>query len=162
STRAWGACSSGSIPDSPTMNKLPSKNRHKRYQSILITIAGLLALIFILTGLVKNIRQVFGVKSEITQLEAEIKRLDKKNQEVADLVDYLDSKEFLEEEARLKFDLRQPNEQIIVIKQSDSSTDAADHSANSVFDLPAPQKEKVAISRNPSLWFKYFFDHKVQ
>lgn len=144
------------------MNKLPNKHRHKRYQPILITITGLLFLIFILTGLVKNIRQVFGVKSEITQLEAEIKRLDKKNQEVSGLVDYLDSKEFLEEEARLKFDLRQPNEQIIVIKQPDSSTDAADNSANSVFDLPAPKKDKVAISRNPNLWFKYFFDNKVQ
>ena len=115
-----------------------------------------------LTGLIKNIRQVFGVKSEISQLEAEIKRLDKKNQEVSGLVDYLDSKEFLEEEARLKFDLRQPNEQIIVIKQPDSSTEAADNSANSVFDLPAPKKDKVAISRNPNLWFKYFFDNKVQ
>ena len=144
------------------MNKQSGKNKQWRYQPALITAAGLLALIFMLTGLVKNFRQVFSVKHEINQLQAEIERLDKKNQEVSNLVDYLDSKEFLEEEARLKFDLRQPNEQIIVIKQPDSSTDAADNSANSVFDLPAPKKDKVAISRNPNLWFKYFFDNKVQ
>ncbi len=138
------------------MNKPSIKNQQKSYQPLLITAAGLLVLIFILTGLMKNIRRVFSVKQEISQLQTEISRLDKKNQEIEGLVDYLNSKEFLEEEARLKFDLRQPNEQIIVIKQPES-TSQTNEAAGSIFDLPAPKKDKVAISHNPNLWFKYFF-----
>lgn len=141
------------------MNKFFSKKRRQLYHPFLITIAGLLILIFILIGLIKNIRRVFSVKQEINQLQSEISRLDKKNQEISGLVDYLDSKEFLEEEARLKFDLRQPNEQIIVIKQAET-TSLADEATDSIFDLPAPRKKKTTISHNPGLWFKYFFNNQ--
>ena len=130
-------------------------------QPLLITTAGILVLIFIMAGLFKNIRRSFSAKQEINQIKAEIERVDKKNQEVAGLVDYLGSDEFLEEEARLKFDLRQPNDQIIVIKQT-STASLSEDTDNSVFDLPAPKKAKPDIGRNPDLWFRYFFANGQQ
>jgi cell division protein FtsB len=136
------------------------KWRHWR-KPLLLTTVGLLIFVFTLIGLVKNINQVFSAKQEINQIKLEIERLDKKNQEVDSLISYLDSTEFLEEEARLKFDLRQPNEKIIVIKQT-GTVSQTDETADSIFDLPAPKKIKPLISRNPSLWFKYFFITKSQ
>lgn len=127
-------------------------------QPFIVTALGILILAVIALGLIKNIRHFFSAKQEINQIKNEINRLEKKNREVDNLVDYLNSKEFLEEEARLKFDLRQPNEQIIVVKTA-ASTSSNDSPAGSVFDLPTIKKTKTAISHNPSLWFKYFFSH---
>lgn len=143
------------------MNRQHFQNWKKIRQPFFISLAGLLAITFIFTGLIQNIRHLLSAKQEINQIKTEIERLEKKNQDVEKIITYLDSKEFIEEEARLKFDLKKPNEQIIVVQQSgENNTNTNELSINSVFDLPAPQKTKESLSRNPSLWFDYFFAKK--
>jgi cell division protein FtsB len=142
------------------MTRQHLQNWKKIRQPFFISLAGLLAITFIFTGLIQNIRHLLSAKQEINQIKAEIERLEKKNQDVEKIITYLDSKEFIEEEARLKFDLKKPNEQIIVVQQSKNNTSTDNLSINSVFDLPAPQKSKEPLSRNPSLWFNYFFAKK--
>lgn len=142
------------------MTRQHLQNWKKIRQPFFISLAGLLAITFIFTGLIQNIRHLLSAKQEINQIKAEIERLEKKNQDVEKIITYLDSKEFIEEEARLKFDLKKPNEQIIVVQQSKNNTSTDNLSINSVFDLPAPQESKEPLSRNPSLWFNYFFAKK--
>jgi cell division protein FtsB len=136
------------------MTKKNQSNWQKLKRPLAITLLGLLLFVLLITGLVKNIRQLFNARQEINQIKSEISRLNNKNKEINQLVDYLDSREFLEEEARLKFDLKKPNEQIIVIKQPDSEDKEI---SDRVFDLPALQEIKRPLNHNPRQWFKYFF-----
>ena len=128
----------------------------KLQQPLFLTIVSCIVVILLILGLLKNIRQLFNAHREINQIKTEIDNLDKKNTEISYLISYLQSKEFLEEQARLNFGLQKPNEQIIVVKQS--ATDTTTNLVNSqVFDLPAPPQPKLTVSANPKKWFDYFF-----
>jgi len=136
----------------PQHQKWWSKLQHPLF----ITIVSCIVVILLILGLLKNIRQLLNAHREINQIKTEIDNLDKKNTEISYLISYLQSKEFLEEQARLNFGLQKPNEQIIVVKQS--ATDTTTNLVNSqVFDLPAPPQPKLTVSANPKKWFDYFF-----
>ena len=122
-----------------------------------ITIIGCIVAVLLILDLVKNIRQLFNANREINQIKAEINNLNQKNKDIGYLLDYMHSKEFLEEQARLNFGLQKPNEQIIVIQPATPSTITDSLIDSQVFDLPAPPQPKLAVSSNPKKWFNYFF-----
>jgi len=122
-----------------------------------ITIIGCIVAVLLILDLVKNIRQLFNANREINQIKAEINNLNQKNKDIGYLLDYMHSKEFLEEQARLNFGLQKPNEQIIVIQPATPSTITDSLIDSPVFDLPAPPQPKLAVSSNPKKWFNYFF-----
>ena len=94
--------------------KLWSKLKHPLF----ITISGCIVVVILILDLAKNIRQLFNANREINQIKTEISNLDQKNINISYLLGYMQSKEFLEEQARLNFGLQKPNEQIIVIQQT--------------------------------------------
>ncbi|HNW56046.1 MAG TPA: septum formation initiator family protein [bacterium] len=142
------------------MNQQHFHNWKKIRQPFFISLAGILAVIFIFAGLSQNIRHLFSAKREINQIKQEVDRLEKKNQDIEKIVEYLDSKEFIEEEARLKFDLKKPNEQIIVVQKATIATNTIGLASSSIFDLPAPKEAREPLSHNPKQWFNYFFAKK--
>ena len=136
--------------------------KHQKFWSklkhpLFITIIGCVVAVLLILDLAKNIRQLFNANKEINQIKAEISNLDKKNSDISYLLNYMHSKEFLEEQARLNFGLQKPNEQIIVIQQATSNTTTDLLIDSPVFDLPAPPQPKLAVSSNPKKWFDYFF-----
>lgn len=99
----------------------------------------------ILFSLAKGTIRNYKVNSEIELLEQEIGHLEKQNQEFGQLIEYLNSDIFIEQEAKLKMGLKKEGENLIVIPNKELSVD--------------PEEEKEAENKaNPEKWLEYFFN----
>jgi len=99
----------------------------------------------ILSALAKGAVSSYKVDSEIQNLQDEINRLGKNNQEFAQLVDYLKSESFIEHEAKLNLGFKKPGENLVVITQEEIAS-----------ILQEEEKKSQPVS-NPAKWRSYFF-----
>lgn len=138
------------------------KNLIKRFFSsqVFLTLLGLSILTLISFPFAKNLSQRHKIDDEVAKMQEEIGRIEKKNSGLKELVNYLESDQFAEGEARLKMGLKKNGEQVAAIK--DAVTDPAGRNLDpqTVFNMPGlnnaePEKTPTNISR----WFKYFFDN---
>lgn len=130
------------------MPKIKQKTKKFFYSPKFIALLGLIILILIGFPLAKNISKRYAVDQEIKELELEIKSLESQNKDMKNFIGYLESDQFLEEQARLKFGLKKPGEEVVVIKEDlISSLNQTDESAT-----------EADIS-NQKRWFTYFFKH---
>ena len=102
--------------------------------------------IFILFGLAKGTLKSHKVSAEVDQLQAEINRLETQNQDFEQLVKYLNTDTFIEQEAKLKLGLKKANENLVIIPDSEipGSFDA--------------KKTEAAATSNLEKWLAYFFN----
>lgn len=105
----------------------------------------LFVLIIIGFGLANGTVKKYKVNSEIKDLQSEISRLEKQNQEFGQLVEYLNSDIFIEQEAKLKLGLKKEGENLVVIPQQSLPTEVNNQDANKK-------------SSNPVKWWTYFFN----
>lgn len=85
-----------------------------------------------------------AVKS-VSALEEEISKLESKNTELSELINYLKSDDFVEKEAREKLNMQRPGEQVVLISKNETERTEI----NGVSDV----QEK----KNWQLWLEYFF-----
>jgi cell division protein FtsB len=99
----------------------------------------------IVFGLAKNTLRKNDVQNEITDLQDEIAQLEGQNKEFAQLVQFLNSDTFIEQEAKLKLGYKKPGEQLVVIPLE---------------EVISNQQELgvAAQASNPSKWWYYFFN----
>lgn len=124
-------------------------NRNKTKFSFLLKpkFLALLILIFVFLAifpLAKNFNQRRVVDQEIETIKQEIKEFDSRNQELKDMIAYLNSPSGQEEVARLSLGLKEPGEEVIVIDGLDFS--ASEEELKKEEDRPNWQK-----------WIDYFF-----
>jgi len=107
---------------------------------LIFCVALFLAILFgLANGTIKN----YKVDTEIQDLQTEIKSLEGQNQDFSQLINYLKSESFIEQEAKLKLGLKKPGENMVVIPQAEANSDSA---------------EKVNEQlTNPAKWWFYFF-----
>lgn len=110
--------------------------------STILLIIVFCAVAFITTELYMQKRQV---DSEISRLQDQSSNLKKDNQQLSELIKYLDTQEYKEKEAREKLNLKRPGEEVVVLPE-DSSVNGQVASAQST-NVPKPEK-----------WFNYFFN----
>jgi cell division protein FtsB len=84
------------------------------------------------------------VDSEISRLTEQSTRLTQDNSQLSELIKYLDTPEYKEQEAREKLNLKKPGEEVVVLPQ--------DTDAGQVASAQAAHNES-----NPKKWFNYFF-----
>ncbi|MFH1233462.1 MAG: septum formation initiator family protein [Patescibacteria group bacterium] len=123
-----------------------------------LALLGLVVIILISFPLVKNVSRGYKVNQEIKELEKEITNLESKNSNFKDLISYLESDQFVEEQARLKLGLKKEGEAVAVIKNGLNKTeDNSVVTSSSIFNIPGLSKIKpVALINNPQRWWKYF------
>ncbi len=124
------------------------------------TLLGLVLLALISYPLAKNISQRHKIDSEIAQLEKDIKDFEAKNNNLKGVIDYMRSDQFIEEQARLKFGLKKPGENVIAVKDDDNAQNAADDGRGAkeqVFTVVGLDKSKSKKIGNPAKWWNYFF-----
>jgi len=83
----------------------------------LLTLGFVVLIILISFPLVRNIRQRREASLEIQKLQAEIGRVEGQNKDLNNLIGYLQSEQFAEEQARLNLNLKKPGEKVLVIKE---------------------------------------------
>jgi cell division protein FtsB len=110
-----------------------------------LAIIGLAFLVIIIFPLARAHSQKLMVEREIAEVKRQIEEFETQNQELKDLMAYLQSDQSLEEQARLNLNLKKPGEAVIVIE-----------------DKPLPEKEIIKNDVTPGSrrekWLKYFFD----
>ena len=102
-------------------------------------------LIMILFPLAKTYTQKKILETEINEVQREIASFEKNNQELREMIDYLQSEQSLEEQARLNLNLKKPGEQVIVIDNSQKLASLA------------VEATPLDSSSNFNKWWRYFF-----
>jgi cell division protein FtsB len=145
------------------MNNKQIKNRLlvKFFYNSRFIFALALAVILILSfPIVKNFSQRDKAAKEIKELEKEIESIGNKNEELRQLVDYLNSDQYLEGQARLNFGLKKPGEETAVIEMDGENKDNRSGNADqkSVYIMPGlEEKNNSKPLTNTQKWLNYFF-----
>ena len=97
-----------------------NKNSGRRilFNSKLLALIGVVIIILISIPLAKKISQRYKIDQEIKEMEREISELESRNSGLSDAISYLESNEFVEEQARLKLGLKKQGEEVAVIKEN--------------------------------------------
>jgi cell division protein FtsL len=111
-----------------------------------LAIIGLVFLVLIVFPLARVYSQRRLVAQEIAEVQQQIDEFEKQNQNLSEVLSYLQSDQALEEAARLNLNLKKPGEGVVVIEGGKSEND---FSANN----GATKQES-----NLSKWWSYFFD----
>ena len=109
-----------------------------------------LALIGLVISLGQESYRKYQLTKEINGLKSEIERLEGKNQQLADLMEYFQEGSYLEKEARLKLNLKKPGEKVVVISQPT----VAEVDERIVAET---EKEVSHETTNFWKWWEYFF-----
>lgn len=128
-------------------------------RQLFVTILLLGLLVLLSFPLTKNWRQKQSIDAEIRGLETQAAELEGKNSNLKQVLDYMKSEQFVEEEARTKLNYKKPGESVVVIE---GRPDATSKTNSIFFDVPpVPSSATVsAASRNISHWLDYFFGEK--
>jgi len=105
----------------------------------------LIILVFLIISFGKEFTRRYYLEKEVEKLEEQIAELENRNQKFTELVDYLNTEDFTEAEARLKMGLKKPGEEVMVIEYPEGQ-----------------EKEMVSENNNsdltnPDKWWHYFF-----
>lgn len=123
------------------------------YDQKFLALAGLLIIILISFPLAKNTSKRYNIAKEVRELEGEINELDLKNKDLRQLITYLESDQFVEEQARLNLGLKKQNEKVVVIKESEVAFSRETLPANRAARVPGYDNFS-----NPRKWWNYFFN----
>jgi len=108
-----------------------------------LTLILIVVFVFCLISLIGQTAKYLSIKKDINSLEAQIKFLEDKNQNLIASLENVKSNFYKEKEARLKFGLKQPGENVVVIALGDNPEDGNPPSHLDAF--------------NPIQWWQYFF-----
>lgn len=115
-----------------------------------VVIAGGLCLTFSIS-IIRELLNSNQISQQVHRLEDQVATESERQRQLQDLIDYLGSPTFQEQEARLKLGLKKTGEQVIVVPPSTPTNDASSTSVT-----PTTDASGQPLS-NPSRWWKYFF-----
>ncbi|MFA5358913.1 MAG: septum formation initiator family protein [Patescibacteria group bacterium] len=105
----------------------------------------LLFLIFLSYSFIREFSRRYYLQKQVNALEEQVNKIEKENQEFSQLIEYFDTQNFTEEEARVKMGLKKPGEEVVVINQSGKN------------EVNNQEQDGFAGLSNPSKWWYYFF-----
>lgn len=111
-----------------------------------LAIVGLVFLLLIVLPLAQTYTQKRLVEKEIDGVKKEISDFESTNQDLKEMISYLQSDQSLEDQARLNLNLKKPGETVIVIEAPKGSTTTDDIN------------KTTASETNFTKWWHYFFD----
>ncbi|MDD2753583.1 MAG: septum formation initiator family protein [Candidatus Portnoybacteria bacterium] len=114
----------------------------------------LLAFTWLSLVLVKAFYKRRQMDQEIGALKAEIDKMDKKGQELDQLLSYFNSQAYLEKEAKDKLNLKKEGESVVIVPDVSADQPGAAEQNNS---NQTPQPSEPAKNNNPVKWWKFLF-----
>ena len=111
-----------------------------------LAIIGLVFLLAVVFPLLKTYNQRRLVEQEIADIQNQIQEFENQNQQLSELLAYLQSDQSLEDQARLNLNLKKPGEAVIVIENKDKAVRELSAAA------AAAEGGKLAK------WWRYFFN----
>jgi cell division protein FtsB len=124
---------------------------------------GLALLVLILWPLYGSIRKKYLINSEIEKLKKEINIYQTKNNHLDNLIKYLESDQYIEEQGRKNLGLAKEGEKIIVLKKSESNEAPKEelngYEPSLIYDIGGTKNEENKKITNPIKWISYFLKH---
>ncbi|MEK7636773.1 MAG: septum formation initiator family protein [Patescibacteria group bacterium] len=117
----------------------------------LVLISGVLFITFSV-AIVRELLNGQQVRQQVRRLQDQVAGEQRRQQQLQDLIDYLGSPTFQEQEARLKLGLKKSGEQVIVVPSASSPTTG---SAADAARLPTDATGRPLS--HPQRWWQYFF-----
>lgn len=117
----------------------------------IITLIGLVIIILISIPLAKNITKRYRISQELKELNEEISELENKNKHFKELMVYMESDEYIEEQSRLNLGLKKEGEEVVVVQDNKATILKNEQNV-----AGAPKFRR--LSSNPGKWMAYFFD----
>lgn len=123
-----------------------------------IPLLGFALLILIGLPLSKNIKRQYNINNEIKELEQEISNLENQNLSLSELIDYIDSEQFTEKQARLNLNYKYDGEEVVVIKNKNEINNEQNSKKQTIYSQDDDRKFYLDfISGNYLKWRDYFF-----
>lgn len=119
-------------------------------QSRTFSIVLFVLIVFITVSLTKSVLRKNEIQQQIKELEDEIASIESSNTDLNALLEYFNSSEYQEKEARTKLGLRSEGETLLLIPQPEVTPETFD-------PLTESSGQEVVESSNISKWFDYFF-----
>lgn len=122
--------------------------------SKLVLIIGFVLLALISVALTKELMRKHQVNQEIQIVKEEIEQLERRNNELSSLVEYLDTESFKEIQARQSLNLQKEGETAVAITEAQRAPDSESENINKALEADREaQKKKSNIVK----WWEYFF-----
>jgi cell division protein FtsB len=107
-----------------------------------------IALIAILFVTARLLTQKIRIDKQIKQLQARADAIRGQNQELSDLITYLNTDQYKEKAAREQLNLKKDGEVVVALPGNDSE------------QVASAQTTQVEQISNPKKWYNYFFQHE--
>jgi cell division protein FtsB len=117
----------------------------------IISIIGLVIIAFIGWPLITNIKKRYYVNQEVKLLNSEIAEIESENLKLKEMIDYLNSDAFIEEQSRLNFGLKKAGEKVVILPKADL-TATGSFSGQNVYSIGNADERS-----NATRWWNYFF-----
>ncbi len=99
---------------------------------------GLVVVIYLVALLVQTVKRNNDLRGQISSLQASITELDNERQDLAYKINYYNTDDFREKEARAKLGLQMPGESVIILPPVNTSATAGTAAATAVRSQPNP------------------------
>mgnify|MGYP001571994169 FL=1 len=119
-------------------------------QSKILSFIVLAGIFFLAVSLVKVRPQKMAVEARLENLKGKITETGKTNSDLARLLDYFKSRSYLEREAKIKLNVRRPDENVVFIYE-DEKANTAEEEKNGNFS-------GLKDLTNFEKWLKYLFN----
>lgn len=120
-----------------------------------IAVIGMLILILIAVPIINNLNRRFRINKELQELNKEINEAEKRNKDLNNLISYLESEQFIENQARTNFNLKKQGEEVVIIKGDNS---IIKKNSENIYDIKTSAEQKIKNTSNPNKWWHYFFN----
>ncbi len=124
----------------------------KFFSSKFFLILLVLILIGVITALGKESYRKYQLNKEIDNLKQEITSLEEENKKISELLNYFESDEFLEKQARLKLNLLKQGEKLVIINSQEQESDLNVSDSN----LNLKDKQESKKISNIKKWWSWF------
>ena len=118
-----------------------------------VTILALAILVLLLPNWWRTREKQSQIDREVALMKVDIQVNEGNNSQLKQMLAYLESPEFLEEQARIKFNLKKDGEKVVVVKDSEVISDILSQDQVGV-------DEKNILPGNYQKWLDYFFEPK--
>lgn len=119
----------------------------------IVMVAGVLFVTFGI-AIIREVINSHNVRQQVARLEHQVADEENRQRQLQDLIDYLGSPTFQEQEARLKLGLKKEGEQVIVVPPSNSPV------SNSTVTPDGTTTVTSTTQSRPAQWWNYFFGRK--
>jgi len=118
------------------------------------TLCLLVLIIAISIPISKNISKKYQVDQEIKELKTEIAQMEASNKNLEEIIEYLESEQFAEEQARLNLGFKEPGEEVVVIDSEEKNVKNK--------NIAPVSNNKNNNKSNLAKWWQYFFQNKKE